>query len=167
MPRRGQHDQSPGDGRKPFSDQGGPAGRHAQTHDVRREELTNPTGPEPEGEEFAADIAPRSGGPQLGGHAEESVSAAEDKRLHERLPMLDTDELARIPVLEPGARLEQGGVYINLNDLRRVPFKAIGGHQAAAGDRYVAKRDLDYELWNRLVEEDRETEIKRPAETPS
>lgn len=167
MPRRGQHDQSPGDGRKPFSDQGGPAGRHAQTHDVRREELTNPVGPEPEGEDFAADIAPLSGRTRLGGHAEAGVPAAEDKSLHERLPMLDTDELARSPVLEPGARLEQGGVYINLNDLRRVPFKAIGGQQAAEGDRYVAKRDLEYEIWNRLVGEDRETEIKRPSEAPS
>jgi len=163
MPRRGQHDQSPGDARKPFSDQGGPEGRHAQTHDVRREQLTNPKGPEPDGEDFAADIAPQSGEPRLGGHTDESVSAADDKDLHDRLPMLGNDELARIPVLEYGARLEQGGVYINLNDLRRVPFKAIGGQQAGKGDRYVAKRDVDYELWNRLVEEDRVTEIERPT----
>jgi hypothetical protein len=163
MPKRGQSDRSPGDARKPFSDQGGPGERHARTHDVRREAATNPTGPEPQGEDFAADIAPMSGGPQLGGHAGESVPADEDKRLHERLSMLDADDLARIPVLEPGARLEQGGVYINLNDLRRVPFKAIGGQEASASDRYVAKRDVDYELWNRLVEEDRETEVQRPV----
>lgn len=163
MPRRGQHDQSPGDARQPFSDQGGPAGRHAQTHDVRREQLTNPHGPAPAGDDFAADLAPQSGTPRLGGHTDESIAAAEDKELHDRLPMLDNDELARLPVLASGARLEQGGVYINLTDRRRVPFKAIGGQQAGAGDRYVAKRDVDYDLWNRLVAADRVTEVERPA----
>ena len=44
MPKRNQRDPSPGDARKPFSDRGGPAGRHAETHDVRREELTVETG---------------------------------------------------------------------------------------------------------------------------
>ena len=53
MPRR--HDPSPGDARQPFSDQGGPAGKHAQTHDLRREALSNAKGPTPEGEDFPAD----------------------------------------------------------------------------------------------------------------
>ena len=46
-------DHSPGDARQPYSDRGGPEGRHAETHDVVREQLTNPTGPEPEDESFA------------------------------------------------------------------------------------------------------------------
>ncbi len=164
MPRRGQHDQSPGDGRNPFSDQGGPAGRHAETHDVRREELTNPTGPELDrGQEFAADIAPDTSAVEPGGHAEESRSAVDDKVLHERLSMLDDAELARLSVLEPGARLEQGGTYVDLNDSSRQPFKAIGGQEADAKHRYVAKRDTDHELWNELVGPDREPLIERPS----
>jgi len=75
----------------------------------------------------------------------------DDKVLHERLLMLDDAELARLSVLEPGARLEQGGTYVDLNDLSRSPFKAIGGQEADTEHRYVAKRDTDYELWNQMV----------------
>lgn len=155
-------DHSPGDRRQPYSDRGGPQGRHAETHDVRREAHTNPKGPEPEDASFAAQLAPREAG-QLGGHAEESESAVDDKMLHRRLPSLDNDELARLTVLEPGTALEQGGAYLDLNDLDAGPFKAIGGHEAAAGNRYVAKRDTDYELWNRLAGRDDTPEIERPT----
>ena len=41
-------DHSPGDRQQPYSDRGGPEGRHAETHDIRREELTNPVGPQTE-----------------------------------------------------------------------------------------------------------------------
>lgn len=168
MARRGQRDQSPGDGRTPFSDQGGPAGRHAETHDIRREELTNPTGPIPDrGEEFAADIAPDTSAIEPGGHAEESRSAVDDKLMHERLPMLDDAELGRLSVLEPGARLEQGGTYVDLNDRSRQPFKAMGSQEAGADQRYVAKRDTDYELWNQIVGQGREAEIERPTSADS
>src|SRR5215208_2754639 len=51
-------DHSPGDGRQPYSDRGGPEGRHVQTHDVRREELTNPVGPQTEDSSFAVQLAP-------------------------------------------------------------------------------------------------------------
>jgi len=163
MARRRSSDRSAGDARQPYADQGGPEARHAQTHDVRREAATNPKGPEPEIEDFSVDIAPDTSAVELGGHVEESTSAAGDKALHQRLRMLDNDELARIPVLQSGARLEQGGTYLDLGDLERGPFKAIGGQEAGRGNRYVAKRDLDYELWNRLVGQDREPEVERPA----
>ena len=155
-------DHSPGDARKPYSDSGGPQARHAQTHDVRREQATNPKGPEPEDTSFAEQMAPETtGGP--GGHAEESVSGAADKVLHERLPGLDNDELSRLAVLEPGTRLEQGGTYVDLNSLADGPFKALAGHETSARDRIIAKRDTDYELWNRLVGQDAEPEIERPT----
>ena len=161
MPKRGQHDKSPGDDRQPYSDQGGPAGRHAQTHDVRREAFTNPKGLDRGPDEFADDIAPATPSLELSGHADESVSAVEDKSLHERLPQLDNAELARLPVLQTGTRLEQGHTYLDLNDLRRGPFKAIGGQEAGKQHRYIAKTDVDYELWNELAG-DREPEIERP-----
>jgi hypothetical protein len=82
--------------------------------------------------------------------------------IHTRLPQFTNDELSTPQILEPGTRLEQGGAYINLNRLDEGPFKALGGHDATARDRYVAKRDTDYEIWNRLVGEDQEPKIERP-----
>ena len=154
-------DHSPGDRRRPYADRGGTEGRHAETHDVRREELTNPVGPQTEDPSFAEQLAPVETAPG-GGHAAESAPASGDKVLHNRLPELTNDELSRLQVLEPGTRLEQGGTYVDLNQLGEGPFKALGGHEASEGDRYVAKRDTDYELWNRLVGDDSDPEIERP-----
>jgi len=156
MPRRGQHDQSPGDRRQPYSDEGGPAGHHATTHDVEREEATRPKGPDHEPDEFADDLAPANtpGSPgRQGGHAEESTSAADDKEL--RSLDLPADDLAQLEVLMVGTRLEQGSVYLDLNDLEAGPFTAMGAQEAGPDDRLVAKRDTDHELWNRLVGRDR------------
>jgi hypothetical protein len=100
------------------------------------------------------------------GHAGESVPAVEDKTLHERLPQLTDDELARLPIVKAGTQLEQGGVYVDLNHPERGPFKALGGQVAGSGDRYVAKRDVDYELWNRLVEQNRGVDTEPRTEHP-
>jgi hypothetical protein len=154
-------DHSPGDRRQPFSDRSGPAGRHTESHDVRREELTNPVGPQSDDPSFADQLT-HSETAQPGGHGAESVPAADVKALYTRLPELTSDELSRLQVLEPGAKLEQGGTYVDLNRLAEGPFKALGGHEATKDDRYIAKRDTDYELWNRLVGEDRDPEIERP-----
>ncbi len=162
MPRRGQHDQSPGDARKPFSDQGGPEGRHAQTHDVEREEATRPKAAEPE-EDFSQDLAGADPAATVGGHVDESQPATADKELRQELGALSSDELARLSVLTVGTRLEQGGTYVDLKDLAGGPFKAIGSQEAGADNSYVSKRDTDYELWNRLVGQGRAPEIERPA----
>jgi hypothetical protein len=154
-------DHSPGDRRQPYSDRGGPEGRHAETHDVRRAELTNPVGPQTDDPSFAKQLAPRDTSP-TGGHIAESASAVDDKALHRRLPELTSEELSRLQVLESGTRLEQGATYVDLNRLAEGPFKALGGHEATENDRYIAKRDTDYELWNRLVDEDGDPEIERP-----
>ncbi len=54
MPRS--DDRSEGDGRKPYSDEGGPEAHHAKTHDVAREAATN-SAPQDEGpDEFADDL---------------------------------------------------------------------------------------------------------------
>ncbi len=166
MPRSGRSqsdDRSPGDARQPYSDIGGVEARHAQTHDVRREQLTNPTGPDRSMEEFADDIAPATPSDDLHTHAEESSPALEDKALHERLPGLTNDVLARLAIVDTGARLDQGGTYLDLNDRERGPFTALGGQEAERSNRYVAKKDTDYELWNELVGDDREPAIERPT----
>jgi hypothetical protein len=157
-------DHSPGDARKPYSDQGGPQGRHAQTHDVRREQVTNPKGPEPEDTSFADQMAQDTTG-NPGGHADETNPAVEDKVLHHTLSRLDNDELARLDVIEPGTQLEQGGTYLDLNMIEKGPFKALGGHAAAPSERLIAKRDTDYLIWNRLVGQDAEPDIERPAQS--
>lgn len=167
MPRRGQHDQSPGDRRQPYSDEGGPAGHHATTHDVDREAATRPKGGGDTEDEFADDLAPvdAPGAPgHQGGHAEESISAAEDKELRS-LDGVDADDLAQLTILMIGSRLEQGSVYIDLNDLGAGPFKALGAHEAGVDHRYIAKRDTDHELWNRLVGRGIDPEIERPPTT--
>ena len=163
MPRR-TDDRSPGDARAPYSDLGGPEARHAQTHDVRREELTNPTGPTPRDDEFAADLA-TDDGHQGGGHADESTVVIGDKRLAGRLAELSADELARLTVLDEGAQLDQGGVYLDLNHRERGPFKALGGHRAGRHERYVAKRDTDHERGNRRAG-DRGHVIEQPVKKP-
>lgn len=156
-------DHSPGDGRKPYADRGGPEARHAETHDVRREKLTNPKGPEPEDTSFAEQLAPYD--PGMGGHVDESVPAADDKVLRNRLTEISGEELDRLSVIVPGTRLEQGSVYVDLNRLGDGPFKALGSQEAQSENRFVAKRDTDYQLWNRLVGQEADVEIERPVES--
>jgi hypothetical protein len=164
MPRRGtsSNDTSPGDGRQPYSDIGGKEARHAQTHDVRREELTNAQ-PMERTDEFAEDIAPSTPSQGLHSHAAASTPAAADKALHGQLPDLTNDVLSRLAVIEPGVPLEQGSVYLDLNDRAAGPFKALGNQQADRNHRYVAKKDTDYELWNQLVGDHNEVTIERPV----
>jgi hypothetical protein len=102
----------------------------------------------------------------LAQHADESRPAGEDKSVVARLPQLTDDELARLPIVKAGTQLEQGGVYFDLNQPERGPFKALAGQEAGSGDRYIAKRDVDYELWNRLVEQDRGVETEPRIEHP-
>ena len=161
MPKRGQSDDSPGDRRKPFSDAGGPAGRHAQTHDTRRERVTNPEGLQQREDDFSADLHdPALASPP--GHADESFRAADAKALYDLLPDWDRSELDQLPVLREGTRLEQGGVYLDLRDRGRRPFKALGGEVAERPHLYVAKREVDYELWNRLTGGAEDVEVDRP-----
>lgn len=148
-------DHSPGDARQPYSDRGGPEGRHAETHDVRREQLTNPTGPEPEDESFAEDLAPQTPETIRQDQIEMTVPGDRVKAVRNALPELDNAQLSRLSVLEVGTPLEQGSVYLDLNDREAGPFTAIGGQEAASGQRLVPKRDTDYELWNEIVGQDR------------
>jgi hypothetical protein len=154
-------DHSPGDQRQPYSDKGGPAGRHAQTHDVRREAHTNPKGPEPVDDTFDEQLQP-GGRVEQPGHAEESTPAIDDKAMHRQFQELSADELKRLSLLDPGVDLEQGGVYLDLDNRDAGPFKAIGGQSVAQGQRIVSKRDTDYELWNELAGRDDTPRIERP-----
>ena len=76
--------------------------------------------------------------------------ASEYKDLHGRLSRFTTDELAALPVVEEGTRLEQGKTYIDLNDLERGEFTGMANESAGPKNRYVAKDAVDYDTWNRL-----------------
>lgn len=72
----------------------------------------------------------------------------------DRRDQTGVEELDRsdIQVVEPGTKLEPGGVYLDLYDPDRGPFKALAGQEAGTGNRYVARRDVDQVVWNHLVE---------------
>jgi hypothetical protein len=156
-------DHSAGDGRKPYSDIGGPAARHAQTHDVEHEQRSNPKGPEPVDESFERTLHPNDPALDLPGHAEESLPASQLKDVINLLPEISGEDLSRLTVLELGTDLEQGGVYLDLDHPDRVPFKAMGGHRVEDGQRIVPKRDTDYLLWNEIVGDRGDVEIERPV----
>lgn len=154
-------DHSPGDARKPYSDSGGPEARHAQTHDVARERATNPKGPEPVDESFDEQLAEQTPEQVRQQHLE-AAAGDTDKKVGNLLPNLTDDLLARLSVLDAGTPLEQGSVYLNLDDLESGPFKAIGGQEVGAKDRIIAKKMTDYELWNEIAGRDDEADIVRP-----
>lgn len=157
-------DHSPGDARKPYSDIGGPQARHAETHDVRREQQTNPTGADPVDESFAEDIAEQT--PQrVREQYLEADAGSSDKRVGKLLPEFTGDQLSQLSILEPGTPLEQGAVYLDLDDREKGPFKAIGGQEIGAKQRIIAKKMTDYELWNEIAGRDDEASIERPETT--
>ncbi len=78
------------------------------------------------------------------------------------LDLLSSDEAGRLSssgrryLPEPGRHVREPG---------RPGQRSLQGHRqpgAGADNRYVSKRDTDYELWNRLVGQGREPEIERP-----
>lgn len=84
-----------------------------------------------------------------------------DQGDHSHSSDLSPEEWARLPTVQPGTQLETSGVYFDLDHPDRGPFKALPGQEAGSGNRYVAKRDVDYTVWNRLVEQD----VPVPAES--
>ena len=78
--------------------------------------------------------------------------AIELKELHELFPDLTNDELRQIPIIEPGGRLEQGATYFDLRSPQGGEFKAMGNMRATDRNWLVPKSEVDYELWNRLMD---------------
>lgn len=80
----------------------------------------------------------------------QGIPASDIKDLYKRLPGFADDELASLPVVEEGTRLEQGKTYIDLNNLEAGEYKAMASDAAGHDNRYVAKTAVDYDTWNRL-----------------
>jgi hypothetical protein len=129
----------------------------ASTRGVHREERTEG------GDSFDAQLQDQTPERIREGVTTHVTSGDQDKDLAELLPQLSDDELGRLAVMDPGTPLPQGSVFLDLNALGKGPFKAIGGHEAAPGQRLIAKSETDYELWNRLAGRDDAPHIERPA----
>jgi hypothetical protein len=81
----------------------------------------------------------------------DAPTAHEVKGAHRQFHGFSDDELKRIPILPAGTRLEQGAVYVDLQDEMLREFKATGDMQAGPSDWFVPKSEVDYQLWNRLI----------------
>ncbi len=67
---------------------------------------------------------------------------------------LTNDELKSIQIVSAGTRLQQGAKYIDLNHLELGEFTATSESVAGPENAYVAKKETDYVLWNRLNQVD-------------
>jgi hypothetical protein len=90
---------------------------------------------------------------QASGAREQGLRTAHDlKGLHRgRLRDWGDDDLKQLPVLPPGARLQQGATYVDLNESRPREFTATGDMTAGPEHCYVPKNQTPYPLWNRLI----------------
>ncbi len=74
---------------------------------------------------------------------------------HHDLPelqeQLSHEEVDRLTVLETGTQLTPGTSYLDLRQRGRGPFDGQAGDSVQEGQLIVSKRDVDHELWNRLV----------------
>jgi hypothetical protein len=71
----------------------------------------------------------------------------ENQKLAARWPELSDDDWAHLPIVPPGAHLEPGRTYFDLNHPERGTFKALGRQEVINDNRFVAQDDLDPELW--------------------
>lgn len=66
-----------------------------------------------------------------------------------------------------GTRLEEGAQYIDLNHLERGAFPAEANMIALPEHLYVAKKETDYVLWNRLNQEENPARLDEPDSSTS
>lgn len=107
-------------------------------------------------EEWRRDLNPdpqagQNRGGERHGASTDARTAYEHKDAHRRLGDFGDDELRAIPVVPAGERLQQGAVYIDLRSHDCREFKARGDMEAGPDNIYVAKSNVDYQLWNRLI----------------
>jgi hypothetical protein len=103
-------------------------------------------------EEFRADLNPEYTHGENYGRQEGATRTAHDiKDLHRRFSDLRDDELKQIPILEEGARLQQGAVYFDLRRPQDGEFKAMGNMAAGPDNWFVNKSEVDYQLWNLIT----------------
>ena len=67
----------------------------------------------------------------------------------------DDQELKQVPVLASGTRLQQGATYVDLTDPDPHEFTARADQAALESNAYVPKDRVPYEIWNRLIGEEK------------
>lgn len=83
--------------------------------------------------------------------SETGVRTAYDvKNIHRGLDGFSDDELRTVPILTPGARLQQGATYLDLTDPERAEITATGDMEAGPANAYVPKTEVPYPTYNRL-----------------
>ena len=71
------------------------------------------------------------------------------------LGRIDDEELKQVPVVGAGTRLEQGATYADLKQQPAQEFTARADMRALPGDAYAPKDRVPYEIWNRLIGEEK------------
>ena len=108
-------------------------------------------------EQYREDLNPRANaGMNYGLEGQkpgERVALIDIKEAHSVCQALDNDELRRVPVLREDTQLEQGATYKDLAH-PGAPFVATADMTARKGQWIVARKEVDYELWNRLAPEE-------------
>lgn len=105
-------------------------------------------------EEWRRDLNPNARAGQNDGGDQQlsnAPTAYEVKGVHRQFHGFSDDELKRIPIVPSGTRLQQGAVYVDLQDESLSEFKATGDMTVGPGNWYVPKDEVDYQLWNRLI----------------
>ena len=102
--------------------------------------------------EYEEDLRPNNrAGENRGGERYDTFTAFDMKDLHERLRELPDDVLRQIPVLDVGARLEEGATYFDIIHPERGEFTGMNDQEAGPDECLVNKSDVDFELWNKLI----------------
>ena len=111
-------------------------------------------------DEWRRDLNPNHLAGQNIGGASDVGTQPEQTAFHLRKAGLDLgrihdEELKQVPVLPEGTRLQQGATYIDLNEQPPQEFTARGDLAAQPGNAYVPKDRVPYEIWNRLIGEEK------------
>ena len=111
-------------------------------------------------DEWQRDLNPDHMAGQNVGMASEAHTPADRTAFNLRkqgweLGTLDDNELKQIPVLAEGTRLQQGATYVDLTADPRHEFTAPGDMAAEGEHAYVPKDRVPYEIWNRLLGEEK------------
>jgi hypothetical protein len=111
-------------------------------------------------DEWQRDLNPNHLAGQNIGGASERASQAHRTAFNLRkqgwdLGQLDDNELKQVPVLDAGTRLQQGATYVDLAADPPHEFTATGDITATDTNAYAPKDRVPYEIWNRLIGEEK------------
>ena len=111
-------------------------------------------------DEWQRDLNPGHLAGQNVGHAsdvrtESGMTAFHLRKRGHDLRGLDDDDLKQVPVVPMGTRLQQGATYVDLNEPEPKEFTARADMQARPGNAFAPKDQVPYEIWNRLIGEEK------------